>query len=468
MNSQVTLASFIGQNKPVKWLFFSMVALIFFILSLSLNWPLYYFLGFIFTGLLTLLLFYRPLSALFLLVVIRMLLDYPSERFFITILDSYILSFSQVIGIIILLAGIIYLAGNSSKLKKLPLKIPILFYFLFLAFTSIYSIDTFSTIKELSRLFDLMFLFFLSFITINSKERYNSLLKVIIFSSLVPVAVGIYQYIFHIGYTDAIFSTPRIFGTFSHPNPFSLYLVSIVAAMLIYYFLNKNIKTGTFVAILIPFYLLVILLTYTRVAWIAILIFLVALGMFKFRKSLVFMLVIIITMYIFSPSVQERANEAIYQSPGNSISWRLALWKDSIAEILTNKRQVLGYGANTFEIVTENRQGLKRGSVAAHNDFVRSFVEGGYVGLMVFLFYLAYILIYLFNRYRKSNNSESRVVFLILTSLFFAIVIASFTDNIMRNTPLQWIFWIILGASLRVFSDYKNMRGRVYDRVHAE
>lgn len=465
MNSQVAFINFVIQNKLAKWLVLGIAILVFFVFSYIFNWSIYYFLGFASAGILTLLLFYWPMFSLFALVIIRMLLDYPSENLFITVTNSYTISFSQAIGIIIFLAGAVYFIRNFAKLKYIPLKIPISAYFIFLSFTLLYSVDVFSTSKELLRIFDLIFLYFLSFSVINTRKKYDLLLKILIASSFVPILIGFYQYIFHIGYTDVAFSVPRIFGTFSHPNSFSLYLFSIIAVLFLYYFLNKSDKLKALVILLIPLYLLVIILTYTRVAWIAVLVFVVTLGLFRFRKSLVFMLITIIVMYVFSPSVQERANEAIYQSPGNSISWRLTLWKDSINEVLTNKRQILGYGANTFEIVTENSRGLKRGSVAAHNDFLRSFIEGGFVGLLVFVFYLVYILAYLLVKYRKSRFQEQKIVIFILLVLFFTMSVASMTDNIMRNTPLQWIFWIILGASLRVFGNYKGVRGRVHSHV---
>ncbi len=460
MSSQVAFINFVIQNKLAKWLVLGIAILVFFVFSYILNWSSYYFLGLASIGALAFFLFYRPMFSLFALVIIRMLLDYPGENLFITISNSYTISFSQAIGIIIFLAGAVYFTRNFAKLKYIPLKIPISAYFIFLSFSLFYSIDLFSTSKELLRIFDLIFLYFLSFSVINTKKKYDLLLKVLIASSFVPILVGFYQYIFHIGYTDAAFSVPRIFGTFSHPNSFSLYLFSIIAVLFLYYFLNKSDKLKALSMFLVPVYLLVIILTYTRVAWIAVLVFAVILGLFKFRKPLVFMLITIIAIYAFSPSVQERANEAIYQSPGSSISWRLTLWKDSINGVFSNERQALGYGANTFEIVAENSRGLKRGSVAAHNDFIRSFIEGGLAGLLMFVFYLVYILAYLLVKYRKSGSQEQKIVIFILLVLFFTMSVASTTDNIMRNTPLQWIFWITLGASLRVFSNYKNTRGR--------
>jgi len=271
------------------------------------------------------------------------------------------------------------------------------------------------------------------------------------------------QFLLGIGYTDAAFTIPRIFGTFSHPNSFSLYLISIFAALFIYIYVSNDRNNKIVFASLFFVFSLAILLTYTRVAWIALLIFFGLLGLAKFRKFLISILIFIIAAYIFIPSIQERINEGIYISPSNSVTFRKTLWRDSINEVLTNRKQVSGYGVNTFEIVMQNKKGSHRGSVAAHNDFVRFFLEGGFIGLGVFIFFITYILLFLLLKYRASDSNEKRMVFLILFALFLSMTIAGLTDNIMRNTPLQWIFWVLLGASLKVFgTNKKSVHGRVH------
>ena len=119
---------------------------------------------------------------------------------------------------------------------------------------------------------------------------------------------------------------------------------------------------------------------------------------------------------------------------------------------IKNRLEKYGGDGITFEIVAENKRGIKFGSLAAHNDFIRAFVEGGYVGLLIFVFYTGYILTYFLFKYRHSRESDKKMVFLTLFALFFAMSVSSLSDNVIRNTPLQWIFWITAGAGLRVFA----------------
>ena len=441
------------KNKTILWLFLGATASLIIILSVILGWPLYYCLGFILISLLTYFTFTSPKITLFSLIMIRMDLDYPSENLYFNLTKTLSISFSQAIGMAIFLVGLAYIIKNFSSLKKLPLKIPLGVYLIFSALTAIYSIDTFSTFKELLRLFDLAFLFFLSFSTVKSKAEFNSLLKIIFLSSLIPVLAGIYQYIFHIGYTDSAFAAPRIFGTLSHPNSLSLFLFAVIALLFLYYFLNKKDNFSRYaIPFLIPAYLIVLAITYTRIAWIAIFIFLFILGAVKFKKLLIPLIMLTMAAYLLFPTIQDRVADIVSPSPDSSLLWRKILWKDVVTETFSNHKQLFGYGVNTFKIAAENKRGIKFGSLAAHNDFIRAFVEGGYVGLLVFVFYIGYILTYFLFKYRHSQESDKKIVFLTLFALFFAMSVSGLSDNVIRNTPLQWIFWITAGASLRVFA----------------
>jgi O-antigen ligase len=265
--------------------------------------------------------------------------------------------------------------------------------------------------------------------------------------------LALYQKINQIGYIDVSFSIPRVFGTFSHPNSLALYLTVLIAFLFLYYFLNPQ---ENFSRYWIPFFgglcLLVILFTYTRVAWAAILIFFFYLGILRFRLFLILILIFSFTLYNFSPTLQNRISDIFSLTADNSLSWRVSLWKDALNETFEENRQWLGFGAGTFEIISGQRNISPEENPAAHNDFVRAFVEGGLLGLISYLTVLIYLFFFLARLYLK-NSAQSRLIFFFILGIFLSISFSSLTDNVVRNTPLQWIFWLILGSSLRVFAN---------------
>lgn len=107
---------------------------------------------------------------------------------------------------------------------------------------------------------------------------------------------------------------------------------------------------------------------------------------------------------------------------------------------------------NTFPLVSESIRGMSQGpSNDPHNDFVKFFVEGGVVGLFIFIFFLGKIAVSLLIKFLNARDQTERNVFLVLFALFVSLVVASFSDNIFKNTPVQWIFWVTLGAALSAF-----------------
>jgi len=97
---------------------------------------------------------------------------------------------------------------------------------------------------------------------------------------------------------------------------------------------------------------------------------------------------------------------------------------------------------NTFPLVSENIRGIKLGSNDSHNDYVKFFVEGGVIGLAIFLISLFLIGRLFFLASRSTPESAIQSAFMLLLILFAVLEIAALSDNVFKNTPVQWIFFI--------------------------
>lgn len=392
----------------------------------------------------------RPLALLSLLVVSRMSLDIFENSVPITLGENISLSLSQAIGIEVALLGSIALIPFRYKLFQLPLSFPLFTILLWGSFSLIISIDPSATARDLIRVLDLLILFALAFFSIKKKGDARIMLSAFFVSSVVPVLVGLYQFVFGIGFQDESVSIPRIFGTFSHPNIFSLYLFSLIAICTL--FLTAFCRTPAeklVVKSLGVLYAAMLFFTYTRIAWAILFIFLLILSVFKFRKLLFPLLIVPAAAVIFITPFQDRLLDSFRSSPDSSVSWRIGLWQDATRATVLQGDALLGNGMNTFSLVSENIRGMSRGpSNDPHNDFVKFFVEGGVLGLWVFCFSAGYILWYLSKRFFRTRPGDVQTSFLILFSFFASLLFASLSDNVFKNTPVQWIFWISLGSIL--------------------
>jgi hypothetical protein len=163
----------------------------------------------------------RPLALLALLIIARMSLDIFGNTYSIVLGDSFSLSLSQAIGIEVAVLGTVALFLFRRNLPKLPLITPLFSILLWGFLSLLVSIDTSMTAREILRVFDLLILFALAFVAVRTRSDFRKLLILFFASSIIPIAAGIYQFAFDIGFQDESVNIPRIFGTFSHPNIFS-------------------------------------------------------------------------------------------------------------------------------------------------------------------------------------------------------------------------------------------------------
>jgi len=345
-------------------------------------------------------------------------------------------------GLVFLILSIFYL-WNIKKIYWTPLFWSISI-FLGLSFASIfYSIDPFTSLREFIRLASIFLLYFLAYQLIENKKDFYLLLKVILASYILPGIVALIQLIGGWGLPDDFGGFQRIYGTFAHPNPFAFYTFFILALTISLLLIKK--QNLYILPVAMTTFLLIA--TYTRSALACFFIFILCLGIFKYRKLLIFGLLFFLGLYLFSDIFRERLWELISLDPYGSIVWRFRLWQDILPISLWHPW--IGYGLGTFTNLVEFYRGFELGSLDSHNDYLKIFVENGIIGLLSYLAIITGLLINLIKIFRKTINQEKifALGFLIIT---LSLLAASSFDNIIRETALQWNLWIILGAWLKI------------------
>lgn len=426
--------------------------------SISLAWSIIFatslFLPFILVMsiIAAILLFKQPLAFLSALFFIRMLTDYFSQNTSINLFGLSI-SLSQMIGLGIAVFGIPFLFKYRALLRSFKLVTPFAIFFAWGISSLLFSIEPEKTLQDLIRIFDIFTVSFLAFVSIKNRREFQAFLIVVLLSSLIPIITGITQFILGIGLKDDSVQVARIFGTFSHPNVYSLYLFSVVVCSILFLVINsqtpakRSFKTylGVFI---VTAGSIALVLTFARVSWVTLFFFLTALSAWKYPKFIFPLILFPFIVFSFSATLQERVTQTFNQSSNSSVSWRTVIWDDMIQRTLNEDREWYGYGLETFPKAAERLRGVQFGSNEAHNDYVKFFVEGGFIGLAFFLTYLMSIFFVMQKRYSTARDSDIKTIFAILIVFFLSIMIASLSDNIFKNTPLWWVFFSLLGGAL--------------------
>ncbi|MDD5342707.1 MAG: O-antigen ligase family protein [Patescibacteria group bacterium] len=387
----------------------------------------------------------------FALIVLRPALDVFSENVLVKI-GQFPLNLSSVVSLITIGWAAWYFLRHRVKIWKQPLFWPFAIFALLGVISFVYTESLSATLREVLRLGSILFLFLMAGNILDSREKFQRLIKSIGLSLIIPLLVGTYQLFSNTGLSFAGVNN-RIYGTFGHPNALAFYLVLSLGLFISYYFQEKTKKSKWFLAGLGMMFLF-LLLTYTRGAWIGFLIFLMILGFMRFRKiviALVIAAILLITtgpiidhftfnQYNFSftsiPVIKRLTDET---SDESSIDWRLKVWSDMSRKI--TERPLFGYGLGAFPVIREQSVKGFFESTEAHNDYLRLAIELGFVGLFFYVLLLGKLLYNLVRNYRVSHDLSQKSWILGGIALTIAFAAMSFFDNLLQGTAVMWAFW---------------------------
>jgi O-antigen ligase len=186
--------------------------------------------------------------------------------------------------------------------------------------------------------------------------------------------------------------------------------------------------------------------TFSRGAWLGLIIFSAIIGFLKNPKIILIISAILFILFFTSENIHKRI-EDIYNPPAtSSIYWRIERWSDNYNSF--TKKPLLGHGSGTELVVYEEDYGFYSSNNYTHNDILKNAVELGIVGTIIYLMLVGTTLISLFSYYLKSKIASEKNLYLITFALFVSINAFSMTSNIFRGTAAQWILWALIGVCL--------------------
>ncbi len=390
--------------------------------------------------------FFNNQWGLFLFILLRPAIDFSSQEAVLKI-ASFNLNLSSLLGLVILIFTALLIFKNRAKFKKIKLIIPWLLFLGINLISFIVSFSLFASFEELARLLTIFSLFISGFLLVKNSQELTRLVKIIIFSSFIPIGVGFYQLINGSGLREG--NETRLLGTFSHPNMFAFFLCFIIVLTVFIYLNNSNKKISSlFYGFLMLLSLFTLFFTYTRGAWLVAVIFIFIIGLLYYRRFLFSIAVLLFIFYLFVPSFKERVTTLVNPDPYGSITWRLDLWQDGFDYF--KQKPIIGYGSGTASLVIAHNRNPRLGSSEPHNDYLRLALNTGVLGLVAYLNLIAILLISLLRQFFKQKNAKLKMFNLFLLAFGVALYLMSFGDNILNDTSLQWSFWTLVGALLAV------------------
>lgn len=388
--------------------------------------------------------FFYPRASFIALIIIRTAADFLTDQKLFQ-LGALAINFTSLVGAIAIIFAVSVFIREKGWRQHLPLS-PNWLIFLGLAFLLIFfSISAQTSLVEFLRWFSFFALFILGFNLFRGARPLTTLIRVLIFSSLIPTLVALWQALNNQGFFDG--ERLRANGTFVHPNMLAFYLVFVITLSLFIFLTVRHQAIEKYFYLLLALPLLAALfLTYTRGAWLCLFLTLFLIGLKRFRLFLVTSLLVIAIFYFVAAPFQERVNSLFSFSASDSTVWRLDLWRDAIS--YTSGHLAFGYGPGTSPLVIGQYRSYVLGSSEPHNDYIKLLLEVGLVGLAAYAGLIIGLLSRLYHGYHQEKFPRRRLLFLFMLIFSVALFLSSAGDNILKDSSLQWSFWALNGALL--------------------
>jgi len=313
------------------------------------------------------------------------------------------------------------------------------------------------------KLFEWIMIYFMVVESISSRKRLNSVVIVLLSSMALITVDGIFQFITSVDFIRQYSGVEHgIRGSFDNKNDFAGWLVVMIPLPLsLAYFWNNDwldlsgrfgwVKRflrpclWTLTALLV----VCISLTYSRGAWIAVVLSILFIGLCRSRKLLAIMLVVLLLLPFVAPkSVKERMG-LIMEHGSTTISTRGRLWAEALSVV--KDYPVLGCGLNTYAIVgPEYKTNEEEPDFYPHNSYLHMAAETGLLGLGMFIW-----LIFMLFRVSLVNlrKIKAGIYGAFLTGLLaglFGFLLHSFVDTNIYSLQLGALMWFVMGLIVAV------------------
>ncbi|MED4261458.1 O-antigen ligase family protein [Priestia aryabhattai] len=262
------------------------------------------------------------------------------------------------------------------------------------------------------------------------------------------IAINLLFCLYQVFFGSGISDTARGSGVTPSRNTFSMYLVFTFDFILILSFLlNKN----KFSLLLITSVIIMEFLSFGRAGW-AILGFSFILTLIYYRKIVVLLVTSLLTsgvVYAFWDKIIIRLQS------GEGTSQH----RENMANLLKyygEQQPYFGYGFGWAQKFLAENPAVSSGIIQPHNDYVRLFVDIGYLGIALFI--IPFLLI-AFRCIKMLSCKDKKVKQIAFISLISVVQVLAFMkvynaiDMYFASTMMVWLFVAILEMEYRKFKN---------------
>ncbi len=319
----------------------------------------------------------------------------------------------------------------------------------------------------------LIFGFFCVVNLMRTEKWLDRCVNALVFSSVSVAVIGVLEYSLGLatkGWVDLSkfsYIEGRAVSLFDNPNILAMYLVLTFPLILAKASRARVRKEKILGFLSILAVLLCVIFTWSRGAWLALIVSTVFFLATRTRKTVSVIIAILLTLPVvnfFIPLGIKTRFMSIVDLTDSSIYYRLYTWKGTLAAIKDNFLGGIGYGNEAFsEIYPSYAYSGMEAAEHSHSMFLQILLALGIFGLLIFGVFL---FLFVQKNFEFLKNNNDRKITLMSSAAFSgiigALVMGAF-DNVFYNYRILFLFWVVAGISCAYirFGNRDKKRGYV-------
>jgi putative inorganic carbon (HCO3(-)) transporter len=356
---------------------------------------------------------------------------------------------SSILAVLFIGAATVWLAAQYRKRGRLPgspLRRALVVFVAAVAISVIGAAYPVVGVLETMRILAVVLMFVVLEQMVTDERSLRQLLLAVYLSLLFPLAFTAFGFLTGNPLSEEKGGFVRITGPFLQSNTFGRYLmVMVVFGVAIAPHLDRRFRRPLVGMLALSSVFL--LLTYTRTAILGALLGLLVVGFVQSKRLLFGILVIVVGALLVVPQLSSRFTGLSEPSPAfgpdnNSLAWRLDYWTEVLP--LARSNPVTGIGIRMTERQTDEAK-------QPHNDFIRTYVETGLLGLSAYVALLISLVTLGRRAVRASpRRSLERGVGAGFLGCAVAFIAVSVSANIISNVVTLWYLFAFAAAASAV------------------
>lgn len=363
-----------------------------------------------------------------------------------------------LVGLVGLCAVSLVIKGLSAKKFKWHFGIVGMFIILMIIMYLVAAIFSFVRGKSLQiwMVYTAMMLFFFVVInTVRTKKQFMDLCRVFVLSGLLVCLYGIYQYIFKPGGAEAwlddeMFAgiSMRIYSTLENPNVLGEYLVLVIPVCVSLMWITDKFWSKLFYAGIALIMMIVLILTFSRGCWIALVAAAAIYVTFVCGKLWGLLLLALPVLPFIIPETVLQRLTSIGDMGDSSTSYRVFIWMGTLLMMKDFWLFGIGMGEEAFNSVYPFYAYSAVVAPHSHNLFLQVWVETGLGGIITFLMILFMWFKQICFGHNKTQDKKIKTILVALAAGVCGFMVQGMFDNCFYNYRVVMVFWFILGLGI--------------------